>query len=151
MLESNILNIPKYLDTNILLCNNTVLVSYGDIMSDKEIPKPEVEESADYENFLGKKATEYEEPSLADVFGVDSEDLRGGVNPVKEHWVGMPEYEHAKDAGPWKTVYVHFRNEQDFEDFQTLINQHMTKKTKSIWHPKNDATKNSLLRWFEEE
>jgi len=120
-------------------------------MSDKEVPKPEVAESADYENFLGKKAKEYEAPSLGDILGIDEEDIRGGVNSVKEHWVGMPEYEHEKDAGPWKTVYVHFRNEKDFEDFQALINQHMTKKTKSIWHPKNNITKNSLLRWFEEE
>ena len=120
-------------------------------MSEDNIPKPEVQESGEYENFLGKKAKEYEAPSLSDVLGLDAEDIRGGVNPVKEHWVGMPEYEHSKNAGPWKTVYVHFRCEEDFNEFQQLINQHMTKKTKSIWHPKLDSTKNSLLRWIEDD
>lgn len=119
-------------------------------MIEDDVPKPEVEESGEYENFLGQKATEYLPPSLTDVLGVDSEDLRGGVNPVKQHWVGMPEYEHKKDSGPHKTIYVHFRTEEDYQEFAKLIEQGLTKKTKSIWYPKLHKTPNSLLRWMEE-
>jgi|TARA_X000001036_G_scaffold438847_1_gene487832 hypothetical protein len=119
-------------------------------MSD-DTPKPEVEESGEYENFLGKKATEYMAPSLSDVLGVDQEDLRGSVNPVKEHWVDMPEYEHKKDAGPHKTIYVHFRNEEDYQEFAKLVETGLTKKTKSIWYPKQSITPNSLLRWMQED
>jgi len=118
-------------------------------MSD-ETPKPEVKESAGYENFLGQKAKEYEAPSLSDVLGFDEEDVRGGVNPVKDHWIDMPEYEHKKDAGPHKTIYVHFRTEEEYQEFAKLIGQGLTKKTKSIWYPKLDKTANSLLRWMED-
>tara|TARA_R110002074_G_scaffold123683_1_gene259496 strand:- start:112518 stop:112892 length:375 start_codon:yes stop_codon:yes gene_type:complete len=120
------------------------------MMSD-ETPKPEVEESAEYENFLGQKATEYEAPSLSDVLGVDQEDLRGSVNPVKDHWVGMPEYEHKKDAGPFKSINVHFRNEEDYQAFAELLGTGLTKRTKSIWYPKQSITANSLMRWMQED
>ena len=32
-------------------------------------------------------------------------------------------------------------------DFAKLINQNISNKTKSIWHPALDRTQNSLLRW----
>ena len=49
-------------------------------------------------------------------------------------WVGMPEFVQEKKA-PFKEVIVRFETEQDFIEFQQLINQKMTIKTKSIWHP----------------
>jgi len=44
-----------------------------------------------------------------------------------------------------------FRNQEDYEEFQKLIGQRMTAKTKSAWHPHLDVTANSLLRWMEDE
>jgi len=52
-----------------------------------------------------------------------------------EHWQGMPEYKH-EDLQPYQSVIVHFRNQQDRIDFAKLVNQSLTAKTKSIWHPK---------------
>jgi hypothetical protein len=49
-------------------------------------------------------------------------------------WVGMPEFAQEKKA-PFKEVIVRFETEDDFVEFQQLINQKMTIKTKSIWHP----------------
>ena len=42
---------------------------------------------------------------------------------------------------------MHFRTESDYKDFAKLINQNISNKTKSIWHPALDRTQNSLLRW----
>ena len=52
-----------------------------------------------------------------------------------EHWQGMPEYKH-EDLQPYQSVIVHFRNQQDRIDFAKLVNQPLTAKTKSIWHPR---------------
>ena len=49
-------------------------------------------------------------------------------------WVGMPEFVQEKKA-PFKEVIVRFETESDFVEFQRLISQKMTLKTKSIWHP----------------
>ena len=49
-------------------------------------------------------------------------------------WVGMPEFsQEKKDC--YKQITVRFRNEEDFLEFQKLIDQKLTIKTKSIWHP----------------
>jgi len=49
-------------------------------------------------------------------------------------WVGMPEFVQEKKE-PYKTLIVRFETEQDYNDFAQLIEQKLTKKTKSIWHP----------------
>jgi hypothetical protein len=41
-----------------------------------------------------------------------------------------------------------FRTKEDYEEFQNLISQKMTLKTKSAWHPALDKTANSLSRWM---
>ena len=40
--------------------------------------------------------------------------------------------------------------QEDYKEFAKIIGQTLTDKTKSIWHPKLDITKNSLMRWIEE-
>ena len=49
-------------------------------------------------------------------------------------WVGMPEFAQQKKE-PFKEVIVRFETEDDYNEFQQLIGQKMTLKTKSIWHP----------------
>ena len=49
-------------------------------------------------------------------------------------WVGMPEFVQEKKK-IFKELIVRFETEEDYKEFQTLINQKMTNKTKSIWHP----------------
>lgn len=58
------------------------------------------------------------------------------MNMFNEHpdWVGMPEFVQEKKE-PYKTLIVRFETEQDYNDFAQLIEQKLTKKTKSIWHP----------------
>jgi hypothetical protein len=55
-------------------------------------------------------------------------------DPHKE-WVGMPEYVQPKSR-PYKTLIVRFATQEDYLDFERRIEQPLTKKSKSIWHPK---------------
>lgn len=49
-------------------------------------------------------------------------------------WVGMPEFVQEKKE-PFKELIVRFETEEDYKDFAEVINQKLTVKTKSIWHP----------------
>ena len=111
----------------------------------------EVKESASYDNFLNQKATVEEPANLIDMLDTELEDKEW-----EKHWVDMPEFEQENNE-TYKTVYVHFRTKEDYEEFSKLINQHvdtntkLSTKTKSFWYPKLDRTKNSLLRWIEND
>lgn len=113
-----------------------------------------VEETSVYENLIGEKKTDNEPISLLDHMDLEDEEReKFSANNEKEwqkYWVGMPEFEQEENP-TFKTLYVHFRSEEDYNDFAKLIGQNLTKKTKSIWHPHLDRTQNSLLRWIEEE
>jgi hypothetical protein len=49
-------------------------------------------------------------------------------------WVGMPEF-NQQNIKPFKEIIVRFETEKDYINFQKQINQQLTNKTKSIWHP----------------
>jgi len=50
-----------------------------------------------------------------------------------EHWQGMPEFKQESLA--YKTIYIHFQNEEDIKDFSRLLNQKITDQTKYLWFP----------------
>ena len=116
--------------------------------------KPALKESTQYDSFIGKKAETPKPASVFDFMELDeSERLSLEQKDDKEwkkHWVGMPEYDQ-EDNPTYKTIYVHFRNKDDYEEFAKMIGQPLTEKTKSIWHPRLDRTENALMRWIEEE
>ena len=49
----------------------------------------------------------------------------------EKEWQGMPEFIQEEDK-PFQSVIIHFRNEYDRKEFERLIDQKMTYKTKSI-------------------
>jgi len=108
-----------------------------------------IEESTEYENFLGQKEELLETASLSDF--LDPSDVQQDESVFwKKHWKGMPEYEQEANP-PHHKLIVRFRNEEDYQEFAKSIDQHLSKKTKSIWHPKLDTTANSLKRWVEDD
>ncbi len=119
-----------------------------------DTPKSQVNESGEYENLMeladqNKAEAEANPDAFQSLFEVEET----AINPDHwtEHWKGMPEYKQ-EDNGPWKTVRIHFRNEEDYNAFGKLTgNTHLTKKTKSAWYPKLEITKNALLRWIEDD
>jgi hypothetical protein len=46
----------------------------------------------------------------------------------------MPEFVQEKKE-PFKELVIRFETEDDYLDFQQRIEQKLTNKTKSIWHP----------------
>jgi hypothetical protein len=108
----------------------------------------EVKETTEYDNFLGKKE---ELPKPAKLFDDEEDD----ENSEREKlWVGMPEFDQ-KDNPPYKTIYLHFRTKEDFDEFvkkyKTVDDeQNITPKTKSMWYPHLAIDQNSLKRYFEE-
>lgn len=111
--------------------------------------KPEIVESTVYDNFLDKRAEIEKTLTVFDVMEVEDHNQDDDVE-WKKHWKGMPEFEQ-ENKKTYKTIYVHFRNEEDYRSFATLIDQNLTEKTKSIWHPALDREANALMRWIEEE
>lgn len=64
-------------------------------------------------------------------------DSAGDVDPSKE-WEGMPEYNN-ENVESWKQLIVHFECENDYLEFQRLIKQELTEKTKFIYFPKKES------------
>lgn len=56
------------------------------------------------------------------------------VDPA-ELWKGMPDFEQ-EDLESWKSINVHFANEDDYRAFSELVGQALTQQTKAIWYPK---------------
>jgi hypothetical protein len=55
-------------------------------------------------------------------------------------WEGMPEYT-SEDQTPWRTVMVHFANQEDLDDFLRRLNVTLTDRTKSTWFPQREREK----------
>lgn len=52
-----------------------------------------------------------------------------------EEWKDMPEFVQEAQK-PYAKIIVRFDTEEALQEFAALIGQPLTKKTKSIWHPK---------------
>jgi hypothetical protein len=115
--------------------------------------KVSVKESAAYENFVGKKEELKKPEDLFDVLGIDVPETED--KEANNLWTGMPAFEQ-KDNPPYKTLYVHFRNKNDFEEFSKKYKQFIdgdqtiTEKTKPMWYPHLNREENAMLRWIEE-
>jgi hypothetical protein len=68
----------------------------------------------------------------------------------EEAWRGMPAFEQ-KDLAPWKSIYVHFENRADMEDFARLIGQQVGLNTRSVWHPAAEIGRLADKRFVEAE
>ena len=79
-----------------------------------------------------------------DLFG--KEVLKKEVNKIDEHWVGMPEYENEPRIKPFIVVTFKFRNQKDYDKFNTLVKRHLynnetcftgnqRRQKKSTWYP----------------
>lgn len=123
-------------------------------MAKKKVEIKPVDESTRYESLMGVKEKVSSTPDLTEhMENLTEEDKKllevDEEIEWKKFWQGMPEYKQ-EDNPTYKTIYVHFRNKEDYEEFAKLIDQNLSEKTKSIWHPKLDRTENALMRWIEE-
>ena len=82
---------------------------------------------------------EQEMMSLIDVEAVVDE---------KGEWdaAGMPEYDQP-DLMPFRTIFVHFTSQEDFDAFAKLIAQTFTDKSKFCWFPEQERAVAKDKRW----
>jgi hypothetical protein len=66
----------------------------------------------------------------------------------ESEWQDMPEFVQ-EDHMPWRTIKVHFKNEQDFEKFQKAINQKITAKRLYTWFPEVENFKACNFRYVD--
>ena len=92
------------------------------------LPKEKIEDDVTLESFLDEK--------------IDDEKEKW-----REYWKGMPEYNQPNNP-PYRSLTVKFKTKEDMEKFADVIDQDVSEKTKSIWHPKLQRTKNFYLRWI---
>lgn len=57
-----------------------------------------------------------------------------GLTEPQKEWKGMPEF-NQPEAGPFRTLTVHFKDQASVDAFAKLIGQNLTDKTKSVWYP----------------
>ena len=76
-------------------------------------------------------------------------EIKKPIPEWEEHWQDMPEY-ISKDLSAKYQIMVSFKAYEDMKEFSKLINQPLSKKTKSVWYPKeeNDIVKH--LRYIDE-
>jgi len=55
----------------------------------------------------------------------------------EDHWGGMPEFEQP-ELPPFKTIHVHFDNQESLDKFAELIGQKITSETRYIWYPQQE-------------
>lgn len=117
----------------------TVFVNYVDI--------PDIEDEKELNIRLNKNQAHWDYEMLANDFeiddllkwGFDEFDLKLENNfDPEEEWKEMPEYGDLKNKEAYRTIYVHFENEEAIKDFAELIQQKITEKTKWVWHPKKE-------------
>jgi len=66
-----------------------------------------------------------------------------------KEWEGMPEF-NQEDLTSDRKITVHFRNKEDFKEFEELMKQRITPKQKSLWYPHMPHRKASHLRYSDE-
>lgn len=70
-------------------------------------------------------------------------------NPIFDEWKNMPEFVQEKQE-PYAKIIVRFANKEDLEEFSKMIEQKLTQKTKSIWHPELERGIHSAKRYVDE-
>ena len=116
-------------------------------MSDKNKKTP-IEESGDYDNFIGKFNHEEKPTDLSVYFG-EIEKPEFSVHHWKKHWKGMPEFEN--DANKcYKKLIVNFKNEEDYKEFAKILGLELTEKTRYVYYPFQEKQNNLPKRWVDD-
>ena len=66
----------------------------------------------------------------------------------KEHWKDMPEFVQEKQR-PFRQLIIRFDTQEAYDDFARRIEQPLTEKTKSIWHPRLQRNVHETKRYID--
>jgi hypothetical protein len=146
-------------DPIIINKNNTVIGGHQRLKICKELKYIEIdcvvldlskEEERELNIRLNKNTGAFDIDILANEFDIDElvewgfKHIDLGLNIDKidydKEWHGMPEYSQ-DDLTPHRQLIISFNNDKDIQRFSELIEQTITKKTKSLWYPKEEHVK----------
>lgn len=65
---------------------------------------------------------------------------------AKKSWDGMPEYDH-EDKTAFRSIIVHFKNQENVDKFAELVGQNITDKTRMLWYPEIEIERASDKRY----
>jgi len=68
------------------------------------------------------------------------------MNDILDEWEGMPEFV-SEDKTAYRSLIVHFENEDDVVAFQMKLEQGLGEKTKYIWYPHKENMKTEKKRY----
>lgn len=140
-----------------------VVVQRDDLDSTSDDPNNPARKLAYYDNRVGQLDLQWDaEQLLADVnAGFDFEHLFSEnelnnllranevFDPMTE-WQGMPEFEQ-EEIAPFKTIHVHFENEEAVLEFAKRLGQTVTLASTFIWFPaKPDERLKGKIEWVGE-
>jgi len=100
-------------------------------------------------NYLSGQLSELDDIEISQVI-VKEKERNANDEIWKKHWKEMPEFVN-EDNPPYRSIDVHFSNKEDYKHFAKTINQKLSDRTKSIWHPKLYIDDNGLKRWVVDE
>ena len=101
----------------------------------------------------------YEFSSLADIpaefieenFSFDALehiDFAEGYGAEKE-WEGMPEF--IQEPLALKTIHIHFKKQEDIDEFSNIIKQKITESTITLWHPAKEKENHKETGYITDE
>jgi hypothetical protein len=67
----------------------------------------------------------------------------------RKEWQDMPEFVQ-KNLMPYRTLYIHFENEEDIAEFGKLIESNITADTKFFWFPRQEKRVLKNKRYIDE-
>jgi len=91
---------------------------------------------ATYDNRVGQMDLDWDVDALKNVDANVLTDLGLNFDDIDYDavWKGMPEFEHI-DKNAYRSIIVHFENQENVDNFAELVDQKFTDKTKFIWYP----------------
>ena len=114
--------------------NSAAAIALG--LEDNEIGKqsynPDIDILAAVMADPAMQALREEDKMLSDIV----EGMKPQVVDYEKEWEGMPEYDNPAKA--YKSIMVHFENEESYREFCELIQQELTDKTNSCWYPEKE-------------
>ena len=90
---------------------------------------------------------------LGDILGFDANEIAilnleklWGENDPNAEWIGMPDYTNSDKRG-FRTILLHFKDQESVDQFAELIGQSFTDKAKYLWFPEIEIESRVSHEW----
>lgn len=81
-------------------------------------------------------ANEWSDMPLDD-WGINTGEYGEDFN-YDEMWKGMPDFNGIKEGNAFRSIIVHFDNQEGVDKFAKIMGETITEKTKYIWYPRKE-------------